>query len=181
MNEPKEVCCSRCSLLRYRTAPSCQVISEIDVLVALAVCAHTWDWCRPTLLPVGSQVIKMKVGQTTRFCLHGREHLPRASRDDLDCLVLLLQATRSNAGYCRYPRYCPTIYCTASAQELRHPSVEASRGSSNFIPNDVELTHDGRLAIVTGEAWWRDPPGADVVLVCLDLAHVPGNTLDPAS
>ncbi|CAM9431775.1 unnamed protein product, partial [Ascophyllum nodosum] len=71
-----------------------KVISEIDVLVALAVCAHTWDWCRPTLLPVGSQVIKMK--------------------------------------------------------ELRHPSVEASRGSSNFIPNDVELTHDGRLAIVTG-------------------------------
>jgi len=40
----------------------------------------------------------------------------------------------------------------SSAQGLRHPSIEASRGSSNFIPNDVEMTHDSRLAIVTGEA-----------------------------
>lgn len=35
-------------------------------------------------------------------------------------------------------------------QDLRHPSVEASRGSSVFIPNDVNMENDSRLAIVTG-------------------------------
>lgn len=35
-------------------------------------------------------------------------------------------------------------------QDLRHPSVEAARGSSVFIPNDVGMKNDSRLAIVTG-------------------------------
>lgn len=37
-------------------------------------------------------------------------------------------------------------------QGLRHPSVEAARGSSLYIPNDVEMRKDSRLAIVTGWA-----------------------------
>ncbi|CAM9732636.1 unnamed protein product, partial [Sphacelaria rigidula] len=71
-----------------------QVLSELDVLLAFATCVHVWDWCRPRLLPVGSQVVDIK--------------------------------------------------------DLRHPSVEASRGSSVFIPNDVNMENDSRLAIVTG-------------------------------
>lgn len=40
-------------------------------------------------------------------------------------------------------------------QGLRHPSVEAARGSSLYIPNDVEMRKDSRLAIVTGWAKFR--------------------------
>eukprot|EP00752_Nemacystus_decipiens_P008019 g7166.t1 len=71
-----------------------KVVSEIDVLVALAVCAGRYEWVRPQLLPAGSQTIVIK--------------------------------------------------------GLRHPSVEAARGSGLFIPNDVSMKMDSRLAIVTG-------------------------------
>lgn len=71
-----------------------KVISEIDVLVAFAMCVYVWDWRRPCLLPLGSQIIDIK--------------------------------------------------------DLRHPIVEAARGSSVFIPNDVGMKNDSRLAIVTG-------------------------------
>lgn len=48
----------------------------------------------------------------------------------------------------------PLIYpCITLMQGLRHPSVEAARGSSMFIPNDVDLRDDRRLAIVTGNTY----------------------------
>lgn len=48
----------------------------------------------------------------------------------------------------------PLIYpCITHMQGLRHPSVEAARGSSMFIPNDVDLRDDRRLAIVTGNTY----------------------------
>ncbi|CAM9615807.1 unnamed protein product, partial [Scytosiphon promiscuus] len=71
-----------------------KIISELDVLMSMAVCIHLWDWVRPKLLPVGSQVIDIK--------------------------------------------------------GLRHPSVEAARGSGLFIPNDIKVANESRLAFVTG-------------------------------
>eukprot|EP00903_Cladosiphon_okamuranus_P008571 g8222.t1 len=71
-----------------------KTVSEVDVLLSLAVCAGRYDWVRPELLPAGSQTIDIK--------------------------------------------------------GLRHPSVEAARGSGLFIPNDVSMRNDTRLAIVTG-------------------------------
>lgn len=53
---------------------------------------------------------------------------------------------------CKAPTFDPpSVYpCMTLVQGLRHPSVEAARGSSMFIPNDVDLRDDSRLAIVTG-------------------------------
>ncbi|CAM9170932.1 unnamed protein product [Choristocarpus tenellus] len=71
-----------------------KVVSELDVLVALSICAQTWDWCRPKVLQLGHEVLDFK--------------------------------------------------------DLRHPCVEEARGSSKFIPNDINITHTNKLAIVTG-------------------------------
>lgn len=38
-----------------------KIVSEIDVLLSLAVCAGRYDWVRPQLLPLGSQTIDIKV------------------------------------------------------------------------------------------------------------------------
>lgn len=38
--------------------------------MALAVCVHTWNWCRPQLLPVGAQTIDIKVGTSTAYSMY---------------------------------------------------------------------------------------------------------------
>ncbi|CAM9231946.1 unnamed protein product, partial [Pylaiella littoralis] len=48
------------------------------------------------------------------------------------------------------PRLLPLGKQIIDIKELRHPSVEAARGSGLFIPNDIEMGNDSRLAIVTG-------------------------------
>lgn len=49
---------------------SAQVISEIDVLVAFAMCVYVWDWRRPCLLPLGSQIIDIKVRAAGLLKIH---------------------------------------------------------------------------------------------------------------
>lgn len=132
-----------------------QVVSEIDVLVALAVCVHTWDWCRPQLLPVGSQTIDIKVSYRTP-CFARVAKTPQIYRRNLAFVgKRITQRFRGQRGSLRadtstFPPTFEGRHRSAFAQGLRHPSVEAARGSSLFIPNDVKMTSNSRLAIVTG-------------------------------
>ena len=45
-----------------------KIVSEIDVLVSLALCVGRYDWVRPRLLPAGSQTIEIEVSFNSYGC-----------------------------------------------------------------------------------------------------------------
>lgn len=68
---------------------------------------------------------------------------------DDEARVVLLRVKAPDGSVCLFN------VSFAPEKGLRHPSVEAARGSSLFIPNDVDMRKEGRLAIVTGDTQYK--------------------------